>query len=142
MNRRQLLTGAAGVAVGSVFPTPAITQTRTKIRLGHLHVVAVDGQILTGLDRGAFEKRGIDFERSEFNTGPEVFAAMAEGRLDVLSAGGVISNYLALGVGRAFLINDIEIATALRSDPELDVRRSEGPAGRDDHQDDGPHIPA
>ena len=121
MNRRQLLTGAAGVAVGSVLPTPAITQTRTKIRLGHLHVVAVDGQILTGLDRGAFEKRGIDFERSEFNTGPEVFAAMAEGRLDVLSAGGVISNYLALGVGRAFLINDIEIATA-----QLWVRPDQG----------------
>lgn len=112
MNRRQLLTGAAGVAVGAALPTPAITQIRTKIRLGHLHVVAVDGQILTGLDRGSFEKRGIDFERSEFNTGPEVFAAMAEGRLDVLSAGGVISNYLALGRGRGFLINDIEVATA------------------------------
>jgi NitT/TauT family transport system substrate-binding protein len=41
-----------------------------------------------------------------------VFEAMAAGKLDVLSAGGVISNYLALGAGRAFLINDIEIATA------------------------------
>ena len=29
-----------------------------------------------------------------------------------MSAGGVISNYLALGAGRAFLINDIEISTA------------------------------
>ena len=37
---------------------------------------------------------------------------MAAGKLDVLSAGGVISNYLALGAGRGFLINDIEIATA------------------------------
>ncbi|MGY4376086.1 NitT/TauT family transport system substrate-binding protein [Bradyrhizobium sp. i1.3.6] len=48
----------------------------------------------------------------EFNTGPEVFEAMARGELDVLSAGGVISNYLALGRGRGFLINDIEVATA------------------------------
>ena len=46
---------------------------------------------------------------------------MAEGRLDVLSAGGVISNYLALGAGRAFLINDIEIATA-----QLWVRPDQG----------------
>ncbi|XSC43942.1 hypothetical protein ACF1BQ_040345 [Bradyrhizobium sp. RDT10] len=79
MNRRQLLTGAAGVAVGAALPIPAIAQTRTKLRLGYLHVVAVDGQILTGLDRGSFEKRGIEFELLEFNTGPEVFAAMAEG---------------------------------------------------------------
>ena len=39
----------------------------------------------------------------------------------MLSAGGVISNYLALGVGRAFLINDIEIATA-----QLWVRPDQG----------------
>jgi NitT/TauT family transport system substrate-binding protein len=45
-------------------------------------------------------------------TGPQVFEAMAAGKLDVLSAGGVISNYLALGAGRAFLINDVEVATA------------------------------
>lgn len=43
---------------------------------------------------------------------PEVFEAMAAGKLDILSAGGVISNYLALGAGRAFLINDVEVATA------------------------------
>ena len=39
----------------------------------------------------------------------------------MLSAGGVISNYLALGAGRAFLINDIEIATA-----QLWVRPDQG----------------
>jgi NitT/TauT family transport system substrate-binding protein len=37
---------------------------------------------------------------------------MARGEVDVASAGGVISNYLALGAGRGFLINDVEIATA------------------------------
>ena len=91
---------------------PAIAQARSRIRLGYLHVVAVDGHIWTGLDRGSFDREGIDFELHEFNTGPEVFEAMARGELDVLSAGGVISNYLALGRGRGFLINDIEVATA------------------------------
>ena len=115
-SRRQVL---AGLIAGAAFPAPAIAQSRTRLRLGYLHVVAVDGQIFTGLDRGCFDKHGIDFELVERNTGPEVFEAMARGEVDILSAGGVISNYLALGAGRAFLINDIEIATAqlwVRSD--------------------------
>ena len=112
MHRRQLLKNTAGLAIGAALGAPAIAQARTKLRLGYLHVVAVDSQIWTGLDRGTFDKHGIDFDLLECNTGPEVFEAMAAGKLDVLSAGGVISNYLALGHGRAFLINDIEVATA------------------------------
>ena len=112
VSRRHLLRHGAVVAVTSVLGAPAIAQARIKIRLGYLHVVAVDGHIWTGLDRGSFDREGIDFELHEFNTGPEIFEAMARGELDVLSAGGVISNYLALGRGRGFLINDIEIATA------------------------------
>ncbi|MBR1121123.1 ABC transporter substrate-binding protein [Bradyrhizobium lablabi] len=110
LGRRQVLAG--GFAAGAALAAPAIAQARTRVRLGYLHVVAVDGQIFTGLDRGSFDKQGIDFELVERNTGPEVFEAMARGEVDVLSAGGVISNYLALGAGRAFLINDVEIATA------------------------------
>ncbi|RXG86616.1 MULTISPECIES: ABC transporter substrate-binding protein [Bradyrhizobium] len=112
LDRRQVLKRAAGVAIGSMLAAPSVAQARTKLRLGYLHVVAVDGHIWTGLDRGSFDKQGLDFELHEFNTGPEVFEAMADGRLDVLSAGGVISNYLALGRGRAFVMNDIEVATA------------------------------
>jgi NitT/TauT family transport system substrate-binding protein len=109
-SRRQILRAAAGLAVCRAAPAPA--RARDRLRLGYLHVVAVDGQIFTGIDRGSFDKQGIEFELHEFNTGPEVFEAMAAGKLDVLAAGGVISNYLALGAGRAFLINDVEIATA------------------------------
>jgi NitT/TauT family transport system substrate-binding protein len=108
LSRRQLVAGGLAAALAA----PAIAQARARVRLGHLHVVAVDGQIFTGLDRGTFDRNGIDFELVERNTGPEVFEAMARGEVDVLSAGGVISNYLALGAGRAFLINDIEVATA------------------------------
>ena len=112
IGRRQLLGNAAGLLAGTLLGAPAIAQARTRLRLGYLHVVAVDGQIWTGMDRGTFDRQGIEFDFHEFNTGPEVFEAMAAGKLDVLSAGGVLSNYLALGAGRAFLINDIEIATA------------------------------
>lgn len=110
LDRRQVLAG--GLATGVAFAAPAIAQVRTRVRLGYLHVVAVDGQIFTGLDLGSFDKQGIDFELVERNTGPEVFDAMARGEADVVSAGGVISNNLALGAGRGFLINDVEIATA------------------------------
>lgn len=111
-SRRQLLGRGAVLAVASVLAAPAIAQVRAKVRLGYLHVVAVDGHIWTGLDRGSFDREGLDFELHAFNTGPEVFEAMTRGELDVVSAGGVISSYLALRQGRGFLINDIEIATA------------------------------
>ena len=121
-NRRQLLISTAGLVATASFPAPAIAQTRTSIRLGHLHVVAVDGHIWTGIDRGSFDKQGIAFELSAFDTGPEVFEAMAAGKLDLLSAGGVIADYLARGHNRLFLVNDIEVATAqLWVRPDLGV---------------------
>jgi NitT/TauT family transport system substrate-binding protein len=112
ISRRRLLEKGAAFAAGAALGAPAVAQARTRIRLGYLHVVAVDGHLWTGLDRGSFDREGIDFELHEFNTGPEVFEAMGKRQLDVISAGGVISNYLALGQGRGFLINDIEVATA------------------------------
>src|SRR5262249_54406831 len=111
-SRRRFMGGATGLAAAAMLPAPALAQTRTRLRLGHLHVVARDGQILTRLDRGSFQPHGVQFEPPEYNPGPEVFEALAKGQIDLLSAGGVISNYLALGAGRAFLINDVEVATA------------------------------
>jgi NitT/TauT family transport system substrate-binding protein len=120
--RRQLLISTASLVAAAGLAAPAVAQARPKIRLGHLHVVAVDGHIWTGIDRGSFEKFGIDFELSAFDTGPEEFEALAAGSVDLLSAGGVIANYLALGHGRLFLINDIEVATAqLWVRPDLGV---------------------
>ncbi|WP_349629999.1 ABC transporter substrate-binding protein [Bradyrhizobium tropiciagri] len=109
-SRRRLLVGAALGA--AALASPAIARERVRLRLGYLHVVAVDGQILTGLDRGSFDREGIDFDLVEFNTGLEVVEAMAAGKLDVLSAGAVISSLLPRGGYTAFLVNDIEIATA------------------------------
>jgi NitT/TauT family transport system substrate-binding protein len=120
--RRQLLVSAAAAVASARLVAPAIAQERTKIRLGHLHVVAVDGQICTGIDRGSFDKQGIAFELTPFDTGPETFEALAAGRLDLLSAGGVVADYLARGAGKLFLINDIEVATAqLWVRPDLGV---------------------
>jgi NitT/TauT family transport system substrate-binding protein len=122
MDRRQFLTTTAGVALGSfVASAPAIAQAKTKLRVGYLHTVAVDGQIWTGMDKGFFAKQGLDLEMRLFNTGLEIFQALIGGSLDVLATGAVLSNFPARGQGKVFLINDIEVATA-----QLWVRADQG----------------
>jgi len=121
MDRRQFLT-TTGLALGSLaVAAPAIAQAKTKIRVGYLHTVAVDGQIWSGLDRGTFAKQGLDLEMRQFNTGLEIFQALIGGSLDVLATGAVLSNFPARGQGKVFLINDIEVATA-----QLWVRSDQG----------------
>src|SRR4029077_18613885 len=102
----------ASLALGGFAPSaPAIAQAKTKVRVGYLHTVAVDGQIWTGIDRGSFDKQGVDLELRQFNTGLEIFQALIGGSLDVLATGAVLSNFPARGQGKVFLINDIEVAT-------------------------------
>lgn len=122
MDRRRFLTTTAGIALGAL-AAPAIAQSKTKVRVGYLHTVAVDGQIWTGIDRGSFAKQGLELEMRQFNTGLELFQALIGGSLDVLSTGAVLSNFPARGQGKAFLINDIEVATAqLWVRPDMGVK--------------------
>jgi sulfonate transport system substrate-binding protein len=123
MDRRTFLqSGAAiGLALGGA---PAIAQARTKVKVGYLHTLAVDGQIWTGMDRGSFGKEGVDLELVQFTTGLELFQAMIGGSIDMLATGAVISNFPARGQGKAFLINDVEFATA-----QLWVRQDMGIKG-------------
>jgi len=111
MNRRTFLQGtaAAGLALAGA---PAIAQSRTKVKLGYLHTLAVDGQIWLGIDRGDFAKQGVEFELRQFTTGLELFQAMIGGSIDMLATGAVMSNFPARGQGKVFLINDVEFATA------------------------------
>src|SRR5258708_10792698 len=111
MHRRQFLTTTMGLALSGV-AAPALAQGKTKVRVGYLHTLAVDGQIWTGMDRGSFDKEGLDLELRQFNTGLEIFQALIGGSLDVLATGAVLSNFPARGQGKVFLINDIEVATA------------------------------
>ncbi|MGJ4941992.1 ABC transporter substrate-binding protein [Bradyrhizobium sp. HKCCYLS1011] len=111
MHRRKFLKTTLTAAVAGL-AAPALAQSKTKLRVGYLHTVAVDGQIWTGVDRGFFDKQGLDLDLRQFNTGLEVFQAMVGGSLDVLATGAVLSNFPARGQGKVFLINDIEVATA------------------------------
>ena len=115
MDRRKFLrgAGAGAAALGlSAVGAPALAQSRTKVKLGYLHTLAVDGQIWLGIDRGDFAKHGVEFELRQFTTGLELFQAMIGGSIDMLATGAVLSNFPARGQGKVFLINDVEFATA------------------------------
>ena len=131
MKRRDFLgTGvrmgiAAGAGTGAMAGIGQFNlvraQAKTKVKLGYLHTPAVDGQIWVGIDNGSFEKQGIDFETIQFTTGLELFQAMIGGSLDMLATGAVMSNFPARGQGTAFLLNNVEFATA-----QLWVREDQG----------------
>ena len=112
IQRREFLKGT-GAALGlSAIGAPAIAQSRAKVKVGYLHTPAVDGQIWTGMQMGSFGKAGLDLDLVQFTTGLELFQAMIGGSLDMLATGAVISNFPARGQGKAFLINNVEFATA------------------------------
>ena len=121
IHRRTFLQGA-GAAIGiATLGAPALAQARTKIRVGYLHTLAVDGQMWLADHLGAFDKNGLEPEFKVFQTGLEIFQAMIGGSLDVLSTGAVISNFPARGQGKMFLANAVEFATA-----QLWVREDQG----------------
>lgn len=121
MNRRKFVQ-TTGAALGlSVIGAPAIAQARTKVKVGYLHTLAVDGQIWTGVNRGSFGTQGLDLDLVQFTTGLEIFQAMIGGSIDMLATGAVLSNFPARGQGKAFLINNVEFATA-----QLWVREDQG----------------
>ena len=100
MNRRSFLQGAGAALALAAIGAPAIAQARTKVKVGYLHTLAVDGQIWTGMDRGSFAKQGLELELVQFTTGLEIFQAMIGGSIDMLATGAVLSNFPARGPGQ------------------------------------------
>jgi NitT/TauT family transport system substrate-binding protein len=121
MHRRTILKGAAAFAGAGVLGMPALAQGPTKIRIGYLHTLAVDGQMWLADHLKAYAKHGLEPEFRHFQTGLELFQAMIGGSVDVLSTGAVISNFPARGQGKMFLANAVEFATA-----QLWVREDQG----------------
>jgi NitT/TauT family transport system substrate-binding protein len=121
VDRRRLLQGAGAIAGVATLGAPAIAQAATKIRIGYLHTLAVDGQMWLCDHLGAFTKHRLEPEFKLFQTGLELFQAMIGGSLDVLVTGAVISNFPARGQGKMFLANSVEFATA-----QLWVREDQG----------------
>ena len=111
-DRRSFLKQAGAAAGLAAAGFPAIAQSRTKLRVGYVNTLAVNGQIWTGVHRGHWAKEGLELETTMFATGLELFNAMIGGSLDMLATGAVLSNFPARGQGKVFLLNNVEFATA------------------------------
>jgi NitT/TauT family transport system substrate-binding protein len=97
----------AAMGLGSL-GAPAQAQARTKVKVGYLHVLSVDAHMWIADYLGTWAKEGLEIEPVEFVTGIQLFQALVGGSLDVLTTGGVLSNFPARGQGKVFLLNDIE----------------------------------
>jgi NitT/TauT family transport system substrate-binding protein len=122
MDRRRFLAATSSTLGISALGMPALAATKiTKVRIGYLHTLAVDEQIWLADHLGAWARNDLDPQFKEFKTGIELFGALADGSIDMLATGAVISNFPARGKGKMFLANSIEFATA-----QLWVREDQG----------------
>jgi NitT/TauT family transport system substrate-binding protein len=84
-----------------------------KVKVGYLHTLAVDGQMWLAVHKGYFAEQGLELEPIVFTSGVPLMQALSGGSVDVAIMGAVISNFPSRGVGKVFLINDIEYDTAM-----------------------------
>lgn len=84
-----------------------------KVKVGYLHTLAVDGQFWIAQEKGFFAAEGLEMEPIVFTSGVPMMQALSGGSVDVAIMGAVISNFPSRGVGKVFLINDIEYDTAM-----------------------------
>lgn len=130
MERRTFIQIASAAALSAMQPGLAFSQT-SKVKVGYLHTLAVDGQLWLADSMGLWKKEGLDMEFIKFQTGLELFQAMSGGSIDVLSTGAVLSNFPARGQGKVFLINDVEFATAqLWVHPDMGINKISDLAGK------------
>src|SRR6202171_5527942 len=121
MDLRKFIAATCSTVGMSAIGMPALAQAKTKIRVGYLHTLAVDGQLWLAEHLGAWAKNGPDPRFKEFKTGIELFTARSGSSIDMLATGAVILNFPARGQGKMFLVNSIEFATA-----QLWVRDDQG----------------
>ncbi len=95
--RRQLITGAAGIAAASILAAPRIarSQAGAKIRIG-FWPVAAGLPFFVAIEKGYFKEAGLDVEPINFAGAPQVLEAMLSGRSDG-SSNGTGSANLAIG---------------------------------------------
>jgi NitT/TauT family transport system substrate-binding protein len=86
---------------------------QTRVTVGYLHTLAVDGHLWIAQEHGLFAEQGIEIEPVPFNSGIPLAQALAGGSVDVAVMGAVISNFPSRGVGKIFLVNNVEAGTAM-----------------------------
>jgi len=109
---------------------PAALAAET-VNVGYLHTLAVDGQFWIAMEKGYFKEEGLEMKPIVFTSGVPLMQALSGGSVDVAIMGAVISNFPTQGVGKIFLLNDIEFDTAkLYARPESGVSTIKDLKGR------------
>jgi sulfonate transport system substrate-binding protein len=120
--RRSFIAHCGAAVLSAGWKTRALAKS-ARVTAGYVHALAVDGQLWLADAMDAWKAEGLAMQFVEFQNGNEAFQALTAGTLDVLTTGAVISRYPATGVGKVFLINDIEFATAqLWGHPEMGIK--------------------
>ena len=111
---RLVVTVVAMIAAGFMAATTATASSHLEtVRVGYLHTLAVDGQFWIMKEEGYFKDQGLKVEPIQFTSGIPLMQALSGGSVDVAIMGAVISNFPSQGVGKVFLINNIEYDTAM-----------------------------
>lgn len=130
LNRRSFNKALAATAIAGA---PAILRAQTrKLRIGYLHVLSVDAHMWLAQHLGTWKKEGLDVELREFNTGVELFQAMIGGSIDVLTTGGVLSNFPARGQGRSFSSTTCSGPMTVLDQHEVRHQQHRRPEGQED----------
>jgi len=117
--------------IGMFLCVSGTTVAAEKIRVGYLHTLAVDGQFWIMMEKGYFEEQGLEVEPILFTSGIPMMQALSGGSLDVAIMGAVIANFPSRGVGKVFLINNIEYDTAtLWARPETGAKSIQDVKGK------------
>ena len=101
------------MAVVICFGAATTASALDKVKIGYLHTLAVDGQFWLMVHKGYFEQQGLEVEPIQFTSGIPMMQALSGGSVDVAIMGAVVSNFPSRGVGKVFLINNIEYDTAM-----------------------------
>jgi NitT/TauT family transport system substrate-binding protein len=110
---------------------PGQSFANEKIKVGYLHTLAVDGQFWIMMEKGYFKDQGLEVEPILFTSGIPMMQALSGGSLDVAIMGAVIANFPSRGVGKVFLINNIEYDTAtLWARPETKAKTIQDVKGK------------
>lgn len=111
LQRRALLRGVAPATTAGM-AMPAVAAGPTLLRIGYLRALPASGHLWAAAQLNSFADQDLAIEPILFATGLEAFQALAGGSVDLVTTGAVISNFPARGVGKAFLVNDEEFASA------------------------------
>jgi len=114
--------GGLVLALGLLVLGSAAAGAAETVNVGYLHTLAVDGQFWIAMEKGYFKEEGLEMKPIVFTSGVPLMQALSGGSVDVAIMGAVISNFPSQGVGKVFLLNDIEFDTAkLYARPESGV---------------------